>query len=147
MKTIVNRTLRAKYEVLDSWEAGLVLSGAEVKSVKKGVVNLTGAYVSLEQGELWLKNAHVSAYQQTNQKGYEAERTRKILLTRREIAALVGKLQEKGLTIAPEKVYSKNGIIKISICLVRGLKKHDKREKIKKREADRKMARALKYNN
>ncbi len=144
MKPIINRQARAKYEFLDDWEAGLVLTGAEVKSVKKGQMNLKGAYVGYENGELWLKNAHISAYQQWNQPDYEAEQPRKLLLRRKEIDSIMGKIQSSGLTIIPEKVYSKSGLLKVSIRLARGLKKHDKREKLKKKDTNKKINRALK---
>lgn len=146
MKPVFNRQAKAKYEFLESWEAGLILSGAEVKSVKTGGMNLTGSYVSFEKGEIWLKNAHISAYQQRNQNDYDPTRTRKLLLTRQERQTLIGKLQQKGLTIIPEKVYSKVGLIKVTISLVRGLKKYDKRQKIKKRDIDRNISYSLKKN-
>lgn len=143
MKPIVNREARSKYEFLDSWDAGLVLSGAEVKAAKAGRMNLKGAYVTHENDELWLKKAHISAWQNENQPGYEPERPRKILLKRQEIDSIMGKLKEKGLTIVPEKVYSKSGLLKVKVSLARGLKKHDKREKIKKRDLDRQAARTM----
>ncbi|MBI2410772.1 MAG: SsrA-binding protein SmpB [Candidatus Kerfeldbacteria bacterium] len=144
MESIVNKYARSKYEMLESFEAGLVLTGAEVKSVKKGAVNLKSAYIGIEQGELWLKNMHISPYQQANQPGYEPERPRKILLRRSEIATLMGKLQQEGLTLIPEKVYSKHGIVKVNVTLARGLKLHDKRQKIKKRDTERQMQRMMK---
>lgn len=140
----MNRQARAEYEFLESWEAGLMLTGAEVKAVKKGMMNLKGAYVGFETDGLYLKNAHISAYQKKNQPGYEPDRPRKLLLQKREIDVLRGKLSEKGLTIVPEKVYSKSGLLKIRISLARGLKKHDKRQKIKKRELDRSLRHAMK---
>lgn len=143
MKSIVNREARSKYEYLDSWEGGLLLTGAEVKSIKGGGLNLKGAYVLHENGELWLKNAHVSAYQVHNQEDYDPERSRKVLLKRKEIDSIMGKLNESGLTLVPEKVYSKSGLVKIRIALAKGLKAADKRQKIKKRDTDRKIARAL----
>lgn len=144
MESIVNRYARSQYEFLDSWDAGLVLTGAEVKSIKLGQMNLKGAYVGYENGELWLKNAHVTAYQQMNQPDYEPEQPRKLLLTRKEIDSIMGKLQTEGLTLVPEKVYSKSGLLKLKVSLARGLKKHDKREKLKKKDTDRKIRRALK---
>lgn len=144
MKPIYNREARSKYEFLDSWEGGLVLTGAEVKSIKKGAMNLRGAYVSIENGELWLKNAHISPWQQMNQANYDPDQKRKILLRRSEIDSMLGKVQSEGLTLIPEKVYSNAGLLKIRVSLARGLKKHDKRERIKKRETDRKIQRALK---
>ena len=144
MQAIINKEARASYEFLDAWDAGIVLTGAEVKSVKKGQMRLQSAYVSFENSELWLKNAHIAAYQRANQTGYDPERPRKILLTKKELTSLGGKLHEKGLTLVPEKVYSNGGLIKIRIVLARGLKKHDKRAKIKERDVNRTIARALK---
>lgn len=144
MEPIVNRYARSQYNFLDSWDAGIVLSGAEVKSVKKGSVNLKGAYVGFENGELWLKNAHISPYQINNQKGYSPTRPRKLLLRKSELTQMDSKSHEKGLTLIPEKVYSSHGLIKISIVLAQGLKQHDKRAKLKKRDTDRDIARALK---
>lgn len=144
MEPIVNKQARANYEFLESWEAGLLLTGGETKAAKKGQVNLTGSYVGFENGELWLKHAHISAYQKKNQPGYEENRDRKLLLHRKEIDSITGKLLTKGLTLIPEKVYSSHGILKIRIALARGLQKHDKRAKIKKRETDRSISRLLK---
>lgn len=123
-----------------------MLSGAEVKSVKKGMMNLKGAYVGIENNELWLKDAHISAYQQKNQPRYDPGRPRKILLRKKEIHSIQGKLGTQGLTLIPEKVYSKRGLVKIQVTLVRGLKKHDKREKIKERDVHRSIARALRHS-
>ena len=146
MKSIVNKEARSKYEFLQSWDAGLVLTGGEVKAIKAGHMNLRGAFVGQENGELWLKNAHISAYQLANQQGYEPERPRKILLKKREIETILSKLNTDGLTLVPEKVYSSSGLLKIKVSLGRGLKKHDKRQKIKKRDTDRNIARTLKQN-
>lgn len=143
MQSIVNKEARSRYEFLDEWEAGLVLSGAEVKSIKNGGLNLRGAYIGIENGELWLKNAHIRPWQRANQPSYEPEQPRKLLLKRQEIEEITNKLGQKGLTIVPAKVYSKAGLLKVNIALARGLKTHDKREKLKKRDIDRKMSRAL----
>ncbi len=144
MKPIVNRHARSSYEFLNHYEAGLVLAGAEVKAVKKGSISLSSAYVTHENGELWLKNMHISPYQRANQPGYDPERPRKILMRRKEIDTIMGKLKQEGLTMIPEKVYSKSGLIKVELVVARGLKKHDKRERIKKRDVSRSIARALK---
>ncbi len=143
-KTVVNKEAWNKYEFLDYWEAGLVLTGAEVKSVKQGGMNLKGAFVGFENGELWLKNAYIAPYQRANQPGYEPERPRKILLRKSELIQITSKLNEKGLTLVPEKVYSNAGLLKIKVALARGLKAHDKRAKIKKKDLDRKAHRTLK---
>lgn len=143
MKPIVNRYARSKYEFLRSWEAGIQLSGAEVKAVKAGQMQMKSAYVRVDNGELWLENAHISPYQAANQDGYNPERPRKLLMKRQEIDHLLGKTHAEGLTIVPEKVYSKAGLIKVKIALARGLKKYDKRDKLKKRDIDRNIKREL----
>ncbi len=144
MKAITNREARSKYEFLQSWEAGLVLKGYEVKAVKAGRLNLKGSYIGEENGELWLKNTHISPYQRLNMpKGYEAERPRKLLLHRQQIEAILKKSSQKGLTLIPEKVYSSAGLVKVRVTLARGLKQADRRDKIKKRELDRQSARLL----
>jgi len=144
MEAIYNRYARSQYTFLDTWDAGVILTGAEAKSVKKGMMNLKGAYVSFENGELWLKNAHISPYQMNNQKGYVPTRQRKLLLHKRELIVMDSKSHEKGLTLIPEKVYSKHGLIKVTVALAQGLQKQDKRAKLKKRDTDRDIARALK---
>lgn len=143
MKPIYNTYAKSQYEFLDSVEAGLVLSGAEVKAVKKGQMSLKGAYVGFEDGVLWLKEAHISAYQQKNQPGYNPDRPRRVLLHKKQILTLQGKLSSSGLTLVPQKVYSTRGLVKLQISLVRGLKKHDKRQKIKERDINRSIARTL----
>jgi len=140
-------------EVLEKWSAGVILSGPEVKSIKLGKINLTGSYVSLtingknQATEVWLKNCHISPYRKAgySQKNYEPTRPRKLLLNKKEIHYLIGKEKIKGLTIIPVSVYIKNGLIKIEIALVRGLKKFDKRERIKKREIDKRIRQKLNY--
>ncbi len=132
------------YEVLEKYEAGIVLSGAEVKSVKGGHINLKGSYVTLRNNELWLINAHVSPYKMaTTQKNYSPTHDRKLLLKRKEISSLIGKLKAKGLTALPISVYTKGGLIKIKVGICRGKKLHDKRELIKKRESDRRLQRVM----
>ncbi len=139
----INKQGRFNYELLDNFEAGLVLTGAEVKSVKANKINLKGSYISHENDQLWLKKAHISPYQQKNQPDYDPERPRKILMKRQEIDSLMGKHKSEGLTIIPEKVYNKGGLIKVQIALARGKKARDKRDTIKKRESDRKARRAM----
>lgn len=143
MQSVINREARSKYEFLETWDAGLVLTGAEVKSVKHGRMNLKGSYISEEKGELWLKKVHISAYQLPNQPDYEPERSRKLLLKRKEIDSILGKLKQNGLTLIPKKVYSKSGLIKVEVALARGLKKHDKRARLKERDVNRSIRRAL----
>ncbi|MBU0671136.1 MAG: SsrA-binding protein SmpB [Patescibacteria group bacterium] len=131
------------YEILDKDEAGLILFGGEVKATKKGLANLKGSYIAYEKDNLWLKNAHIPAYQQKNQPNYEPNRPRKILMHRKQIDSLMGKSKQQGLTILPISLYTKSGLIKVQIGLARGKKSKDKRELIKKREVDRKISRAL----
>ena len=124
------------------------MSGDEAKSIKAGGMNLKGAYVSTENGELWLQNAHVSPYQRMNlARGHDPERPRKLLLHRHQIDTIFGKLHEKGLTLIPEKVYSSAGLVKVQITLAKGLKKADKREKLKRRDLDRDSARLLRQGH
>lgn len=145
MDTITNKEGLSRYSVLEEFTAGIVLTGAEVKSIKKGAMSLRGSYCSIEGGRLLLKGAHISPYQQPNQRGYDPERDRHLLLKKHELMHLVGKLEEKGLTMIPKNVYSKSGLIKVTLALAVGIKQHDKRQLIKKREAERDIARMLKY--
>lgn len=139
-----NRQARHEYQILETFEAGIVLSGAEVKSTKAAQVNLRGAYVSIKDDAAWLINCHIAPYQPKNQpQGYNPTRTRRLLLKRTEIATLIGKSKAQGQTVVPLAVYSKRGLIKIELALVRGKKAQDKRSTIKKREADREIGRAL----
>lgn len=148
-KYAINKRARYDYEILEKIEAGLVLTGPEVKSVRLGNISLKGAYVTLKTSgktpEAWLINAHISAYKPAGEQlNYDPERSRKLLLNKKEINYIIGKKQEQGLTIIPLSVYNRNSKIKLGIGLARGKKKHEKRESIKKREADRKIRRALK---
>ncbi len=140
-----NRKVFHDYEIIESYEAGLVLEGHEVKSVKSGRITIAGAYVKILGNEAFLIGAGISPYQPKNTpKDYDPERTRKLLLNKREIQALIGKSKEKGLTIVPIKVYDKKGKIKLGIGLAKAKKKRDKRETIRKKEEKRKIERALK---
>lgn len=139
-----NKRARFDYEILETYEAGMKLLGHEVKSVRNGQVNLKGAFVTFHGNEALLTNAHISPYQFAGTiKNYDPTRTRKLLLNRREIAYLQGKSQEAGLTIVPLSIYTKGPNIKVEIGVARGKKQHDKRETIKKREADREIQRKL----
>lgn len=138
-----NRRARFKYHFLDTFEAGIVLTGSEVKSAKAGQVQLGDAYASLNKGEIWLHNAHISPYLQANRQNHEPMSVRKLLLHRAEIDRLVGKTREKGQTLIPTKVYLKNGRIKVEIALAKGKQDHDKRETIKNRELDREARQAM----
>ena len=140
-----NRQARFRYEILETLEAGLVLAGTEVKSIRAGKVNLRDGYVLIRGGEAWLLNVHISPYTQSSQFfNHEPKRDRKLLLHKKEIRRLIGQLEQKGLTLVPLKMYMKGSLVKISLGLGRGKKLHDKRETIKRRQDKRDMARALK---
>ncbi len=135
------------YEVLDNYQAGIVLSGPEVKSVKNSQISLKGSYISIDSNsEAWLINSHISAYKPAKnaQLNYDTDQKRKLLLHKKEISSLIGKSKQKGLTIIPVSVYTVNGLIKLDIALARGKSNIDKRENIKKREVNRQIRRSLK---
>ncbi|MBI2047702.1 MAG: SsrA-binding protein SmpB [Parcubacteria group bacterium] len=145
MTYVENRSAFHDYEILEKYEAGMVLEGHEVKAVKKGNLSIRGAYVKVLGGEVFLIGATISPYQPKNTpKDYDPQRTRKLLLNKKEIAGLIGKSEEKGLTIVPLKAYDKKGRVKLEIGLAKARKKYDKREVIKKKEEKRKIERALK---
>lgn len=140
-----NRKVFFDYEILEKFEAGLALAGWEVKSLKNKRGNLAGSRALVRGGEVFLVGLEIPPYQPENiPKGFEKERTIKLLLRKKEINYLAGKLNQKGLTMAPTKLYDKNGKVKIELALVRGKKKFEKREKIKKRETKREIERTLK---
>lgn len=140
-----NRSAFHDYEILEKYEAGMVLEGHEVKAVKNGKLSVRGSYVKILGGEIFLIGATISPYQPKNTpKDYDPQRTRKLLLNKKEIAGLIGKSQEKGLTIVPLKAYDKRGRVKLEIGLAKARKKYDKREVIKKKEEKRKIERVLK---
>ena len=140
-----NRKARFDYEILEKYEAGIELLGTEVKSIRSGKMSLEGAFVIVRGGEAFLINANIPPYQPKNTpKDYDPLRNRKLLLTKKEIDELVGSEKNKSLTIVPISVYTKGRKIKIEIALVKGKKKHDKRESIKKRETEREIRRTLK---
>ena len=142
MVIATNKRAYFDYEILETYEAGIELLGFEVKSIKTGRVNLAGAYVVIRGNQAWLLNADIPAYQPKNAPpDYDPKRTRRLLLKKSEITNLIGRTQEKGLTLLPLKVYTKgkSGKIKIEIGLAKSKKKADKREAIKKREAEREM--------
>jgi SsrA-binding protein len=144
LKTItVNRKAYHDYHIEDSLEAGLVLTGTEIKSIRAGRVNLRDAYARAENGEMWLLGAHIAQYQAGNRYNHEPKRPRKLLLNRREITELSSAMLRKGLTIVPLKLYLKNGIAKVEIGIARGKKAYDKREAIAQRDAQREVQRAL----
>jgi SsrA-binding protein len=140
-----NRQARFQYEILETYEAGIELTGTEVKSIRAGKANLRDGYVIIRNGEALLLNVHISPYQASGQYfNHEPRRTRKLLLHRREINKLIGQVEQKGLTLIPLKLYLKKGWIKVSIGLAKGKKLHDKRETLKRRQDQREMARAMK---
>ena len=141
-----NRKAKFDYEILEKYEAGIELLGTEVKSIRSGKMSLEGAFVIVRGGEAFLINANIPPYQPKNTpKDYDPLRNRKLLLTKKEIDELVGSEKNKSLTIVPISVYTKGRKIKIEIALVKGKKKHDKRESIKKRETEREIRRTLKF--
>lgn len=140
-----NRQARYLYEILETYEAGIQLTGTEVKSIRAGKVNLQDGYALIRNGEAWLINAHISPYTASGQYfNHEPRRTRKLLLHRQEIRKLIGKVEQQGLTLVPLKMYFKRGRVKVSIALGKGKKLHDKREDMKKRQDKRDMERAMK---
>lgn len=140
-----NKKAYYNYEILEKIEAGMVLTGQEVKSIRSGRINLAGSYVVLKNEEAFLLGANVPAYQPKNApQDYDANRLRKLLLNKSEIKYLIGKSQQKGLTLLPLKVYTKKDRIKLEFGLARGRKKASKKELLKKRDADREIERELK---
>jgi SsrA-binding protein len=139
-----NRRARHDYHLLERVEAGLILTGTEVKSLREGRASLQQAYADVRGGEAWLVGAHISVYDQGNLANHDPDRDRKLLLHRREVDSLAGKVAQKGLTLVPTRLYFKNGRAKVELALARGKEGRDKRRDIAKREADRDMQRALK---
>jgi SsrA-binding protein len=139
-----NRRARHDYELLERFEAGLVLTGTEVKSLRQGRASLAQAFADVRDGEVWLVGAEIATYEQGNIANHEPSRDRKLLLHRGEISSLYGKVRERGLTLVPTRMYWKDGRAKVEIALARGKQTIDKRRDIAKREADRAMQRALK---
>lgn len=139
METLaINKRVAYDYELLETFEGGLVLTGPEVKSVKAGHLQLKGAFIMIRGGELWLKNTLISRYEPAGtQESYDPYRNRKILIRRRDINKLIGKVNTQGLTLVPIKVYTHRNLIKLSFAVARGKKKFEKRATIKKREIDR----------
>jgi len=141
----VNRRAKYDYNILETFEAGLALKGREVKSIKIGHLSLKGAYISIKNNQAYLLNAYISPFQPKNMsKDYDPERARKLLLHKKEIQHLIGKSNERGLTLVPIKVYTKRSRIKLEFGIGRGKKKIDKRQSIKKRESKREIERNLK---
>jgi SsrA-binding protein len=137
-----NKRARHDYHILETWEAGLVLTGTEVKSLRDGKANLVDAYGVVNGGEVYLLNLHISPYEQGNYFNHEPTRTRKLLLHRKEIRKLIGAVERQGLTLVPLDLYFKRGVAKITLALGKGKKLHDKRDDARKRDDEREMARA-----
>ena len=138
---VSNRKARHEYHILDTLEAGIVLQGTEVKSLRDGKANLQDAFASFNRGELWLHNLHISPYESGNRFNHEPLRPRKLLMHRRELRKLVGQVEQKGLTLVPLDLHFRAGVAKVNLALVKGKKLHDKREDVKRRDAEREMAR------
>lgn len=132
-----NRKARHEFHVLQTWEAGLVLQGTEVKSLRDGKANLADAYARMDGGELWLYNMHVSPYEAGNRFNHDPLRRRKLLMHRNELRRLVGEVEQKGLTLVPLDVHFSGGIAKVDLALVRGKKLHDKRDTLRERAGRR----------
>ncbi len=139
-----NRKAFHDYHILETYEAGLALLGTEVKAIREGSVNLRDSYASVEDGEVWLFNVHINPYSHRGYADHEPTRRRKLLLHRQEIRKLIGRTVERGLTLVPTRLYFKNGHVKVSLALARGKQAHDKRETVKKRDADRETRAAVK---
>ena len=139
-----NRKAYHDYHVEDGVEAGIALTGTEIKSIRAGRINLRDAFVKPEKGELWLFNAHIARYEASGHSSHEPTRPRKLLLHRKEINKLISNLQEKGLTLVPLKLYLKDRLAKVEIALAKGKKLYDKRQSISRRDSDRELDRAMK---
>jgi SsrA-binding protein len=138
-----NRRARHDYHLSDRVEAGIVLTGTEVKSLRDGRVSLQQAYADVRDGEVWLVGASIQPYEQASVGAHDPERDRKLLLHRREIASLIGKVRERGFTLVPTKLYFRDGRAKVELALAKGKELHDKRRDIARRDADRQIERAL----
>jgi SsrA-binding protein len=139
-----NRKARHEYHFDDTYEAGLVLLGSEIKSIRAGRVSLQEGYVVFEDGEAWLVNVHIAQYDPASQQNHDPKRRRKLLLHRRQLDRLQSQSREKSFTVVPTRLYLKDGRAKVEIALARGKKQYDKRETIAKRDSKRQMERALK---
>jgi SsrA-binding protein len=138
-----NRRARHDYHLTDRIEAGIVLTGTEVKSLRDGRVSLQQAYADVREGEVWLVGATISPYEQASVDAHDPDRDRKLLLHRKEIASLIGKVTQRGFTLVPTRLYFKNGRAKVELALAKGKELHDKRRDIARRDADRQIERAL----
>ena len=139
-----NRKAFHDYHILETFEAGLVLQGTEVKSIREGRVNLRDSFARVEAGEVWVYNIHISPYTHRGYADHEPTRRRKLLLNRHEIRKLIGKTVERGMTLVPLRLYFKSGKVKLAVSLARGKQAHDKRDAIRKKEVDRETRAAMK---
>lgn len=139
-----NRKAKHEYFLLDTYEAGMVLKGSEIKSIRAGQISLAQAYVSVENNEAWLINSHIAPYNEASRNNHDPLRARKLLLHRSEIRKLADKVRQKGATVIPLRIYLKDGKAKIEIALAKGKKHYDKRAEIAKRDAQREMDRRYK---
>jgi SsrA-binding protein len=148
VKTVAtNRKAYHNYHIGESLEAGIALTGTEIKSIREGRVSLGDAYVRPDNGELWLLNAHIARYEAGSYMSHEPNRPRRLLLHRKQIDSLAGQLAEKGLTLVPTKLYLKDSRAKVAIALAKGKKLYDKREAITRREVEREIGRVVKRHN
>ncbi len=138
-----NPKARHDYHILDTWEAGLVLTGTEVKSLRNGKASIKEGFARLANSEVFLEGVNITPYEQGNRYNHDPVRSRKLLLKRREIERLIGAVEQKGLTLVPLELYFRKGVAKVTLALGRGKKDHDRREDLKKRDAEREVARAL----
>ena len=138
-----NRKAYFQYEILEKIEAGIVLTGTEVKSVRNRDVSINESFAHINNGELFIYEMHIGEYKQGNRQNHEPKRVRKLLLHKREITKITGKIKQKGYTMIPLSLYFKEGVVKVELALVRGKTKIDKREDIKKRDIDREIQRAM----
>ena len=138
-----NRRASHEYHILETWEAGLVLRGTEVKSLRDGRANITDAFGIVKDGEIWLLNMHVSPYERGGYTNHEPDRTRKLLLHKKEIRRLIGAVERQGLTLVPLEVYFRKGVAKVRLALAKGKQQHDKRQAVRERDAQREMSRAI----
>ena len=139
-----NRKAFHDYHILETFEAGIALLGTEVKGIREGQANLRDSFARVEKGEIWLFNVHINPYSHRGYVDHDPRRKRRLLLHKHEIRKLIGKTVEKGLTLVPTKLYFKNGKVKVAIALAKGKQDHDKRETLRRREADRETRAAVK---
>jgi SsrA-binding protein len=142
-----NRQARFRYELLERFETGIALQGSEVKSLRDGKANLKDAYGLVRDGEVWLHNMHIAPYGPAAGEGHDPERPRKLLMHKREIERLIGKTQERGLTLVPTRIYFSGPRAKVELALARGKEQRDKRDSIRDREQKRDMERELRHRN